>query len=271
MRNRTTCILMFVVSLLAMQSDFAMGESPVANEKPIDRKLDENGRYHIVYDPDPRVSDDIPARAEVWGTSCDDMKGKLYSPEGKKPWHEGDLYCLPYVKDVQKYIRSSFAYINSQQIMFRNGPALLKQEDQALSREEYIQDVLRRTASLGNQHGKTLEEKFALVPKDARIVGFHFYKVKSIQECGTDGDVFCATIDRYEPDPKLNKTFQVFCWDCEPLRSSPEQLQESILFERSGYGLLLDGGIAFEFETHAAQYIPQLREILTSEKGETDE
>lgn len=226
--------------------------------------------YHFSFRPSSNTSDDEKADAIVRGESCDNLNGTLYSPDAKNDvWYDGLLYCLPNVRNIRPYLAEGAQYIDSTTIKLVSGLYLIKMSEPALSREEYFLDVLKRTSGNGPEHQKILENKFAEIPTTARLISGRFYDISHIEECGDrDDNIFCAIIDIYDPEPRQNKMFKVFCWDCERIGSSPESLLDSFLFYQSGYGLLSDGGIAFEFDSIASKHIPRLQAILNLQKGE---
>ncbi len=265
-----TRIIIFLLAALTFAiSNHAIALGDVSSQENPSATPLENVK-HLSYKPDSN-SDNQPGEAEISGASCDDLKGKLYSPISGKSWYEGQFYCFPYVNDVHKYINDDLSEIDTNHIKFQNGFELLKIDAPDITREQLRQNMSDKNRIYDDEVRAKFAKELNEVPVDAKMVGSNFYKVKNIEKCGEENDVFCATIDQYIPAPKLDNKFQVFCWKCDSLESSPQELQDAILFYRSGYGLLLKGGVAFEYDQAAGRLIPQLRTVLISDKEKRNE
>ena len=209
-------ILTFFIFLLSQQT--------LANDQPI--------LFSGSYKPTLQ-SDDYPADVIIRGTSCEDLYGLVYPPEGKTTIYRGKFYCFPYQKNLAfKLKNTKISYVDHSDIKFENGLFLFPSE-------------LRVNVSKAKSSAPKQKQDFKMIPESA---GYRLrqFKVRDIYPCKKNSQAnFCASLDMdYLEGLRHFENYAIYCWDCKEIQASAEALQKSIIFyrEKNGIHLAFSGG-----------------------------
>lgn len=255
--------LVFVLSLSIWGILFSAGQEKIQDISTTQIVQNKSGTYAFFYIP-KRGSDDTEANMALSGSSCGDLKGKIYIGASKKMIASGRFYCLPYIKDISSFLSQKKPfYLNSSGVSFENGVQILVYLNPKLSSEE-----LKRQKEIDYQilekvvgaSGVVVSSNLLWVPN---IRGF--YEVITIGK-PTDGvsDVVIRDYSQIKYTPPKDRIFKLLCWDgCNQLQSI-DKIRSSFLFEVPGVGLALSGAFLF-FDYSAPKYIPAYKAFMSND------